>query len=236
MMKLGKKEVNLLLILLGLVIIIAVYYAVFNPYVEKTEALQAETASMKTRLNELEVYYQNIPIYEASMEDCRQEVAQVLEHYPSDVRTEDLIMYAVKMEDEVGVTVNNAGFSGKAMVSSFTGLDDEGAFTPMTTWQTGMTVNGATTYQQLKDLLDLIYGTEDKTKVNNVTVSYNAETASLVGSLSMTKYYIAGMRDGYTPTEVPDLAVGNPNPFGTIVAPAEDDIPGGEPVGDAAAN
>lgn len=230
-MKIGKIEINMLLILLGVVIFIAAYYGIYSNYQDKASAIDSEVASMSTRLSELRGYYDNLDIYEAGIEESKTVINEELSKYPEDVRTEDLIMYAIKLEDVVGLTVDSLSFTGASALTAFNGIDETGTNVAYAAVQSGMTLNGSFSYGELKDCLDYIYDTRYVTGVDTISVSYNAETAELSGSISLTKYFITDGTYEYIPTSVPSMAIGQPNLFGSIEAP---EAPAAEQTGDDA--
>ena len=84
----SKRDAKLLLILLGIIILLVAYLAVYNPYTTRTEAVEAETAALQPQLQELQGYYQNIDSYYAGIDSAAETVEDELRHYPAAVRSE----------------------------------------------------------------------------------------------------------------------------------------------------
>ena len=63
-MNLSKRDINLLLILLAIVILVGAYLGIYSPLVSQTEAVEAEIAELKPRLEQLEGYNSNLKLYQ----------------------------------------------------------------------------------------------------------------------------------------------------------------------------
>jgi hypothetical protein len=141
-------------------------------------------------------------------------------HYPSDVRPEDEIMYAVDLEDEVGLSISSAAFGDPELVMQLRGImeADDGSYTvvPLSAYRSTMDCACTLNYQELKNAVDYINFTQDCTRLNNVSVSYDSETGELMGTISIDKYFITGLDDEYHETYVPPMSLGTDNIFGTI--------------------
>ncbi len=111
MKKSTSKQIFTYVVLFGILILVAVYFLVYQKNVEKTEALQASNANLQNRVNDLKVYYDNEATYLAEMEPMKTEIAEILSKYPSENREEDVIMQAVitQMTTPMEYTTVNIG-------------------------------------------------------------------------------------------------------------------------------
>ena len=100
-MKLSKHDTNLLLVLVGLLVFLGAYLGIANRYNAKTEELQEEITALYPRLEELRTHSANLPVYEAGIDESIANVEAELARYPTDVRPEDLVMYAIELRDNV---------------------------------------------------------------------------------------------------------------------------------------
>lgn len=219
-MTISKRDAKLLLILLGIIILLVGYLAVYNPYVNKTEAVEAETAALQPELTELQGYYQNLDTYEAGIDSAAGTIDNEMANYPTDVRPEDLIMYAIKLEDKIGLSVSSISFSGAEDILDFQlpVKADDGTYSlrDVSAYSSGMTVNCNLGYQQLKDMIDYIADTEHRTSLDTVSVNFNSEDGKLIGTATINKYFVAGADETYVPTEVPNVPLGTDDLFGTF--------------------
>ena len=219
-MKISKKDQGLLLILLGLVILLAAYFGVYKNFTEKADTQSAENAVLQERMLELEEHYRNIPVYQDGIKEISESVERDIASFPGDVRSEDLIVYGDRLEEELDVHVSNMGFSAPALVSQFSipRQDESGAteFLPYAALSTNMSLSLDMSYEQMLELIDYIYNKSTHTTLESISVSYDSTTGRLRGSVSLSKYFISGSDYEYEPTKLPDYKQGVKNPFGTI--------------------
>ncbi len=217
-MKISKRDAQLLIILGGLLVFLALYMLVFNHFQSKSDEVASNIAALQPQLQELETEYANLATYQNGIEQYRTTVARKLEAYPADIKEEDIIAYLTTMEARQGITLNGITFSGATMLNEFPGVivkDGKDVTTTMDAYSTGAVVTGQLTYPQLKSMLDYIYSSPTQTSVNSVSVSYNAETAGLAGSFDISRYYITYPEAVYTPETLPDTQLGAKDLFGT---------------------
>lgn len=231
----SKRDAKLLLILLGIIILLVAYLAVYNPYTTRTEAVEAETAALQPQLQELQGYYQNIDSYYAGIDSAAETVEDELRHYPAAVRSEDVIMYAIAMEQQTGASISGIAFTGEEIVSQFAVMekaaDGSLASRDMTAWRTGSTVNCSLGYDQLKSLIDYINKSGDRTALDIVSVTYDSESGGLTGEATFYKYFVASAGDAYVPAAVPGVTLGRADLFGTVPAAAQTDTGAGSVIG-----
>lgn len=220
-MTLSKRDAKLLLILLGIAIMLAGYFAVYNPYISRTETVEAETAALQPQLTELQGYYQNLDSYNAETEDAKETIAEEMSKYPTDVRQEDLVMYTVGMEESIHMSVTSITVSDPAVMLQFGAPPEDGdaAAAPrsLTAFRRSAVITCNLSYQNLKDMIDYINGTSQRTALDSVTVTYDAESGKLTGGATFDKYFITGDGDAYSATNVPNTSLGKSDLFGTML-------------------
>lgn len=192
-MRVSKKDAKLLLILLGILVFLLSYLLVYNRYIAKQDAVAAQITELQPQLDTLEEYYQNLSTYETAIETAKKEIEEEMGRYPSEIFTEDLILYAIELEDRVGLDATALSFVDPVLVNEFTGVTPENgeeASAVMDAYETAMNVSCTLTYEQLKSVLHYIYETRNYTGVNSLSVSYNAENGRLVGNLEVSKFLI----------------------------------------------
>jgi hypothetical protein len=239
-MKLSVRDQKLILILLSIVIFIAAYLGVYNNFVKKTTAIEDEMAALKPRLTELQSYYDNMSTYEQGIDECREAFSAETAQYPNAVRAEDEIMYAVELEEEAGVSISSAAFSEPEFIMALRSVkeNEDGSYEAATlsAYRSTMDIACTLSYPELKNMVDYINYTQNCTRLNSVSVSYDSESGELMGDMIIDKYYITGLDDEYRETYVPPMALGTDNIFGTITEtePAAEIVPE-EPAPEAAA-
>lgn len=219
-MNISKRDQGLLLIVLGLVVVLAAYFGVYQNFSAKADAASAENSGLQPRLQELEDYYSNLPVYEAGIEEISDAVDKEIKGFPSDVRSEDMIVYGNDLEKKLGVTIDSMSFSTPEMVSQFSvpHQDDNGqtVLVPYAALSSKMDVTVKMSYNQMLDFIDYIYKKSTHTTLDNISVSYDSSTGVLTGSASMMKYFMSDSEYEYEATKLPDTDKGASNPFGTL--------------------
>lgn len=99
-MEISKKDAGLLIGLFGVLLTVVVYYLVFMPYSEKTDRLKSENTKLKTKVQTMQVLANDIDILRERTEENKNKTRQILERFPSNVQEEDIIMLAVKLQNE----------------------------------------------------------------------------------------------------------------------------------------
>ncbi len=223
-MNISKRDQKLLLILLGLVIFIACWLGVHNSYQSKADGVLSEIAGLEPRLTELREHEAKLPEYQAGINAIAEDVTAELKKFPGDVRTEDMIMYGAGLEKALGIEVGSMAFMPAEMVSQFSipVEGDEGIMlVPYAALRTGMSISCELDYGRMKKLINYIYSTPQRTTLESLSVSYNAETAGLTGSASLAKFFMSGQDYVYEATVIPNIKQGTNNPFGTTDKVAE---------------
>lgn len=219
-MKLSKRDTNLLLVLVGLIVFLGAYLGIANRYDRKTEELQEQISELSPRLEELRNHSANLSTYEAGIDQSIANVEAELARYPTDVRPEDLVMYAIELRDEVGLDIDSVNFIPMQVVSRFQIVrEDENGnalFVPMAAMKTGFSTDSEMNYDQLKRFISYIYATEYCTTLDRLTVVYNAESGGLSASADIAKYFVSSQDYDYVPTEVPEVSLGTDDPFKTF--------------------
>lgn len=213
-----RKELQLVLIVVGVLVGFLSYQFVYKSYQERTETLEAENETLQARVDQLELLNAKKSQYVRDTEDMKTEGDAIINRFPADVRAEDIIMYMNNMEmvDVNQVAVSSLGIGGAAEIpysgvleaEGYT-LQDEG----IQMYQRQSSVTFTTTYSGLKSLVNYIYGIETRKSVTSVSVSAT-EAGYLQGTLLLDFYYLNGTEYPYTETEIMGVPLGNSNFFG----------------------
>lgn len=220
-MRLSKRDTNLLLVLVGLIAFLGAYLGIANRYNARTEELEEEILALAPRLDELRAHSANLPLYEAGISESIANVEAALARYPSDVRTEDMLMYAIELRENVGLGIDSVSFAPTQVVSRFQIVREnetgEDVFVPMAAMKTGFSTSCDMNYTQLKRLINYLYATEHCTTLERLSVTYNAENGGLFGSVDIGKYFVSSQDYEYVPTQVPEVSLGTDDPFKTFL-------------------
>lgn len=227
-----KSEIQLLLIVIGIVSAVVSWQLVYKSYVEKTEVVEAQNVPIKERLDKLEILNAKQGEYIAETEQMRAETTAIINTFPPGYRNEDIIMYLYNMEliddNEVAISTitmeegNQIPYSGILNVDTYT-LEDEGI--QMFTNRNVMTFN--TTYNGLKNILNYVYGIDTRKSVSRVNVSATDE-GYLAGTMDINFYCLLGTGLPYMETNIIGVPTGTSNFFGVRNGTLADIVPEGE--------
>ena len=212
-MKLSKRDIGLLLGLLGLVIAVASYALVFNPMKLKNQELETELTALKDKEAKLTELVDDFDYYKEQIEVCKETSAEIETRFPSEVKPENEIMYAVELEDELEVEFSTLNYGTPLEIIT------EGQKADRFAYCTSLSANYRATYRGLKDVILYTADQADRMVVDTVTASYDGTTGNLVGSITINMYTVAGTERVYEKPYVPAMNVGIDNIFGTIEIP-----------------
>lgn len=97
-MKVSKRDILLLIGFVGILAAVCSYLFVFQPMMEKADALEQENLQLQSRINDLNIKMGQKDSYIADTASMKQETDAIYQRFPVDVREEDAILLAVNQE------------------------------------------------------------------------------------------------------------------------------------------
>lgn len=97
-MKVSKRDILLLIGFLGILIGACSFLFVFQPTMEKADALQQENMELQSRIADLQSKKNNKDTYESETARMEQEMKEIYQLFPVDVREENAILLAINQE------------------------------------------------------------------------------------------------------------------------------------------
>lgn len=73
------------------------------------------------------------------------------------------------------------------------------------------------TYDDFKGLIRYIYAQQERMSVKAVNISYNSETGSLAGDMTLDTYFLIGTDKAYTEPKIPAMDMGVDTIFGNVM-------------------
>lgn len=130
-MKSSKRALKIMLILLGFIIVVLVLALVKPNLDEKKTALEQENKKLTERLMKLTELEANLATYQMQQEQFEEENVEILNQFPVELRTEDAIMYAKKIENTSDMEISTVGVAPGSLLYSMNGdnLDETGLTT-----------------------------------------------------------------------------------------------------------
>lgn len=213
-MAISKRDLKLILYLVGLVAFVVLYFVPRSNLNNEAADIRAQADELKPRLEELRAHEAQVPAYEASIQADKAYIDETAELYPNDVREETNIMYAVNLEKSVGLDVSSVSLASVSSIAEMSKVGDE---TPILGYVSKMTMNMTLSYAQLKAAVKYVTDTYETTTIDSVSMSYDSSTGGLYGSIAVNKYFITGLDNEYYETGIPSMNMGTSNIFGTLI-------------------
>lgn len=243
-MKVTKQQVNVLIMVLGVIIIALTYFYGVQKLNEKTEMLETQNGQLRNEINTLQMLQLKQNSYIADTEMMKGLCEAVVEMFPSYVLTEDEIMYAVKLEDQVGCYFSYVGTPGTqnidiplgerenmlADLPDVTGaiaqnsvMNEEQIFNAqgIVLDNSASSNNFSCTYDQFKQLVKLIRENEDMRSIDEISLSYDNTTGSLTGTMTINYYSMSGTGKKYDLPRTGVAGYGVDCIFGAVIRPTE---------------
>jgi len=232
-MKLKKSDVNILIILVGILIPVAVYFFVFNKYTEKTDALNASNAQLQQEVDYLqdladhkEEYVQNTEAYLLNIEEIKT-------HFPAEYKPEDDILYIIGVEQQYGAGIPTIGMGSPSLISiekpavetvgagavevaaeSEEGdvvaedAADNGLVPDFGLYSTSVSVRMTSNYNALKDIITKLNEDQNRKSIDSISVVFDADSGDLASSLVFSAYSLTGTDNTYETPVVPGVTYG----------------------------
>lgn len=250
-MKVSKKDINLSIILLGLLVIILSYFVGVNKLNTRTEALEQENSTLRSEVQVLDELQAKQKQYIQDNQTMQETARVFMELYPAEVREEDQIMYASKLEDVIGcyfsyvatpkttyLDIPKSELENKlAAVPDLTGaIAAHSTTNPENMLDAGGMLIGCTvsdntfgcTYEQFKEMVEYITRDSLLKSIDNITLSYDASTGNLNGSMTINYYSMTGTGRSYEEPDTHVLGQGVDCIFGSLAIVQEENGTQGE--------
>lgn len=238
-----KSDINILIMLLGVLLAVAAYFFVYNSFTEKTAVLQSDNAALETEVAELQKLADNKNFYIEETVRMNEEMTAIMAKYPSEVRTEDQIMYTVELENVYSIWVNSLQAGDKEMVQIATQepqpvevteeapVEETAAENAVEApaasgyqdtvflYNSPFSINFKVTYRSMKDIVAAIVDSDERMNITNLSLAYDGDTGCLAGSLNANMFTMSGTDTLYEELNVPGVSTGTADFFqsGTVL-------------------
>lgn len=234
------KDKNMLIGVLGILIVVVVWFLIVSPMKDELTSIEAENATLSKKASSYQSIMAKLSDYEDGIIDANNAIDEISDRYPVLVSTEDQMMFWAnidtalplelrfgdleikEIDDAVAAAgVDPASLENVDLITDENGdqsfldsqVDDISAKYKL--FGAPMAMNFACTYNGFKYMMDYITSQYNKNAINSVEVYYDAETGYLNGAICVELYYIEGLDKEYTPTFVPSVPKGLSDVFHT---------------------
>ncbi|GEM_PF-858999 len=216
----SKKNIKILIVLAGVLVLLLSYLFIYRNFAQKKEDADEQISQLQPELDKLREYEANKQEYLDGIETAKANISAVLPTLPTEVLTEDELVFTKKFEEDLGVDVTEANFSDPVAVEQFKSvtedtIDDPSKQVDMTVYKKPMTLTVKMDYDQFKDGMDYIFDQKTLKGFDTITADYDAENRDLNVSVSVNSYYTTYNDAPKTRHDIPEVDTGVANPFGT---------------------
>ena len=218
-MKISKKEIYMLLALLGIGIAVCAWQFGFKKINAQTEELRAETDVLKSEIQKYTAVKDNIDLYTTGIENATNEIVDILKNFPVTILEEDMIMLGRSLEKNIDDTqVNNVTFGGASNVYNATSKPVEATNVPISysLYNNKILVSYKTTYEGFKDIIDYVCENKNCMSIADFSIAYDEATGLVTGATSVNMYSVTGTDKEYTQQNLSGVSIGTDNIFGTL--------------------
>lgn len=207
-MSIKKRDQKILLYIIGVLLFVAVYFLYFSNKRTEIAELETEVEGLQEQIRELEDYELNEARYKKETKEYYDEIEDIAEQFPADIKEETVIMYGRNLETEVGVSVTNMSMSVPTLLNSF-GVGERQKYL----YGTAVTINFSGDYDMTKRIVEHIQMNEDKRNITTLNLSYSPESGGLTGTATLNLYSMTGKDQIYTEPDTGDVQHGTTNIF-----------------------
>lgn len=124
-MKVSKRDILILIGFLGILIGACSFLFVFQPTMEKADAIQQENMELQSRIADLQSKKNNKDTYESETAKMEQEMKEIYQLFPVDVREENAILLAINQELVAPLKVDSITIDALLEVPFLEGAEEE---------------------------------------------------------------------------------------------------------------
>ena len=124
-MKVSMRDKKILLMFIGILVFFVGWYFGYRPQMEKVDQIEDLNGALEEQLQDLLELAANKDFYVRETASIKDKISEYISEFPADVRPEDGIVLANKMENELGFQITNVGVGEKEFVASLDGSSEE---------------------------------------------------------------------------------------------------------------
>ena len=227
-MKLKKTDINLLIMLIGVLIAVAAYFLVYSEYKAQTATIESENAVLATEVEELQKLADNKQMYIDETARMNEEMTEIMGRFPAGVLPEDVLMYAYTLENTQSVIFTSLAIDQKQLVNvatAATPVTEEGSDAVDTESGDAVVASGGlketvflyttpvdygfiSTYRSIKDIMQGIVQGQDRMNIESLTLSYDGEFGCIKGTINTNIYTMDGTGKYYELQDISGIQLG----------------------------
>lgn len=234
-MKVSKKDIYLIIGFLGVLAFLCAFLWVYQPTMEKVDALKAESRSLEIEIADLQSKMDNKDTYVSKTQEMATEMDSILQMFPVELKEEDAIVLTLTEELLSPMIVTTLTMDETEPVDFELYTQESEEAEPVDTGETiqlglcrnPVSMQFVSSYEALKRYVKTVALQTNRTKIVGITASYDEMTGLLTCVANLNMYFITGQEDKtYVQPDFSSVITGTDNPFGSITMPYEADVAG----------
>lgn len=234
-MKVSKRDIYLIIGFLGVLAFLCAFLWVYQPTMEKVDALKAESRSLEIEIADLQSKMDNKDTYVTKTQEMATEMDGILQLFPVELKEEDAIVLTLTEELLSPMTVVTLTMDETEPVDFELYTQEAEEAEPVDTEETvqlglyrnPVSMQFVSSYEALKRYVKTVALQTNRTWIVGVTASYDETTGLLTCVANLNMYFITGQEDKtYVQPDFSSVITGTDNPFGSITMPYEADVAG----------
>ena len=222
-MKVSKKDIYLIIGFLGVLAFLCAFLWVYQPTMEKVDALKAESRSLEIEIADLQSKMDNKDTYVSKTQEMATEMDSILQMFPVELKEEDAIVLTLTEELLSPMIVTTLTMDETEPVDFELYTQESEEAEPVDT----VSMQFVSSYEALKRYVKTVSLQTNRTKIVGITASYDEMTGLLTCVANLNMYFITGQEDKtYVQPDFSSVITGTDNPFGSITMPYEADVAG----------
>lgn len=234
-MKVSKRDIYLIIGFLGVLAFLCAFLWVYQPTMEKVDALKAESRSLEIEIADLQSKMDNKDTYVSKTREMATEMDGILQMFPVELKEEDAIVLTLTEELLSPMIVATltmdetepVDFELYTQESEEAEPVDTGETVQLGLYRNPVSMQFVSSYEALKRYVKTVALQTNRTKIVGITASYDETTGLLTCVANLNMYFITGQEDKtYVQPDFSSVITGTDNPFGSIMMPYEAGVAG----------
>ncbi len=231
-MKISKRDISIILVILGLFAAFLSYQFLFRPTMSERDDVIAEREQLEREYNSLKPVIDNQQTYSTNTANWEASLNSLVQKFPAYYLYEDGIMYLRSLEanEDLLVYFDTYTVTETLLTDTYSGRVNGQTKTYAfgnSTIAASFTVG---TYDAMKSLISAVYSDSNPKNIESISMNFNQQTGELTGSMNLNLYSLTDGTNAYTPPTIPEMETGLECIFGEIIPPEEEEEPTPTPV------
>ena len=219
-----KSEINILIMLIGVLLAVLSYFVVYNNFSEKKDALAAENVTLQSEVDELQKLADNKQHYIDETNRMDNEIQDIMSGFPGELRAEDEVMYAANLELIHAIWAKGLSIGDTELVQIAAPVQEQpptddavvatgGLKESVFLYASPFTLEYKITYRSFKDIVQAIVTSDERMSIKNISLAYDSKFGCLDGSLDAVAYTVSGTDYLYKELDIPGVRLGTADLF-----------------------